>query len=154
RWTYTYDANGQLASACDPTTNACTTYTNAGPGSRLSAITRPVGNGLTALTYDGSNRVATRKDGLNNTTTFTYGPPAAGAPPGTTATVTVTDALSHTTRSSYNSLNQLLQHVNEDGTARTFTFDQHGFLSSVQDENGHTTRYLSDAAGSVTQITD
>src|SRR5262249_601433 len=40
KWTYTYDGGGQLASACDPLNN-CTTYANAGPGGRLTAITRP-----------------------------------------------------------------------------------------------------------------
>jgi YD repeat-containing protein len=153
KWTYSYDGNGQLSSACDPAGN-CTGYTNAGPGNRLTAITRPNGNGLSTLTYDASSRVKTRTDGMNNTTTFAYGPAGTGSPAGTAETTTVTDALNHVTQSSYNSLNQLLQHVNEDGTARTFTFDQHGFLNSIKDENGNTTSYLNDGAGNVLQTTD
>ncbi|HEY4026495.1 MAG TPA: DNRLRE domain-containing protein, partial [Candidatus Dormibacteraeota bacterium] len=153
-WTYGYDAGGQLASACDPG-GACTRYTNGGPGSRLTGIKRQAGNTVLTLTYDGSNRAATVKDGAGGATTYAYqATPASGAPAGSTKTTTVTDPLGRTTGSSYNQLNQLLQHVNADGTASTFTFDQHGFLSSTTDENGHTTSYAVDGGSNVTQSTD
>ena len=158
KWTYTYDSNGELATACDPSDTSssriCTTYTNSGPGNRLTSIVRPNGNGILTLTYDTSNRVKTRGDGLNNTMTFSYGLPAIGAPSGTTATTSVTDALNHTTQSSYNNLNQLLQHVSEDGSARTYTFDQRGFLSSISDENGNVSTYTNDTSGNVLQFKD
>ena len=76
RWTYTY-TGGRLASACDPTDTpslrVCTAYENAGPGGRLTKITRPNANAQVTLTYDTANRVATRQDGLGNSMIFDYG---------------------------------------------------------------------------------
>jgi RHS repeat-associated protein len=154
RWSYGYDANKQLSSACDPT-GACTTYTNAGAHNQLTAITRAMGNTPLTLGYDDPGRIRAVTDGGGNVTTFSYlSTPPAGAPTGSTKTTVVTDPAGHTTQSSYNQMNQLLQHVNEDGHARTYTFDQHGFLNTVTDENGHHTGYTNDAASNVQQVQD
>lgn len=154
KWTYGYDLNRQLASACDPS-GPCTSYTNAGPANQLTGIKRPNGNTVLGLTYDGSSRVATLIDGVGSATNYFYqSVPAAGAPVGSTKTTAVTDALGRTVQSSYNQMNQLLQRVNEDGTSRSYTYDQIGFLNSVVDENGHKTGYANDGASNVMQSID
>ena len=157
-WTYTYDANNQLSTACDPTdtpsARVCTTYSNTGPGNMLSSVTLPNGNTLAALTYDGSSRVQTRKDGMGNSTTFAYSKPDTGALPGVSAIATVTDALNHATKDYYDALNQLTGHVDEDGSVRGFTYDQSGFVNSITDENGSRTSYVNDPANNVLQVKD
>ncbi|HEY4027967.1 MAG TPA: DNRLRE domain-containing protein, partial [Candidatus Dormibacteraeota bacterium] len=157
-WKYTYDANNQLATACDPA-GACTTYTNAGPGNLLTGIKRQAGNSPVSVTYDGTAAipppVTTIKDGLGNPTSYSYqSTPVAGAPSGSTKTTVATDALGRRILSSYNSMNQLLQRVNEDGTSKTYTFDQTGFLNSVVDENQNKITYANDGASNVLQTVD
>jgi RHS repeat-associated protein len=153
---YNYTA-GQLTSVCDArsvsATDAtyCTTFTYT--GGALTKISRPLGNVGLALTYDPSGRVATLQDGMTPANVWNYAY-AASTVSGETKQTTVTDARGNTAVSGYNSLNQLMRHVDEEGNTRTYGFDSRGLVNLVKDENGNTTTFNHDARGNISSLID
>lgn len=138
---WTYDANN----------NILTATAIAKSGSGLSDI-------VNTFTYNSTwNKVATAKDGLNRTTTYTYDgtkgyltkieKPAVG---GSTPTINMT----------YNSRGQLLTHTDETGIVTKFNYDSttEKLTSFVEDEGtgrlNLTTSYGHDSKGDITSVTD
>ena len=93
------------------------------------------------------------QDGMTPAGQWTYAY-AASTAPGETKQTTVTDARGNTTVSGYNSLNQMLRHVDEEGYARTFGFDGRGLINLIKNENGDTIIFNHDVRGNVTSQVD
>ncbi|MDQ6719298.1 MAG: DNRLRE domain-containing protein [Candidatus Dormibacteraeota bacterium] len=154
---YAY-TSGQLTSVCDvrsasaTDTTYCTSmaYTAA---PQLSKITRPRGNPAVVLTYDAQGRVTTQQDGMSpaNQWTYVY---AKSTVTGESNQTSVTDPRGNTTVSGYNSLNQMMRHVDEEGRARTFGFDSRGFVNLVTNENGNTVTFNHDDHGNINSLVD
>jgi RHS repeat-associated protein len=104
-------------------------------------------------TYDGSGRILTQIDGLENETTYSY----SGAENGPTYTE-VTDPRGYVTRYRYEN-GILAKRINGLGTSDeaiwTYEYDPLTLgLSAVTDPNGHTIRQTFDASGKVTSTED
>lgn len=130
---------------------------------------------VTAMTYDGEERVRTQTDADGHTTAFTYGPDA-GLAAGQTL---ITDPAGHKTLDTYQ--NGLLvsetkgygsadsgttsytydpvslgvsTQTDPDGNLETFSYDDHGNKISASDALGYTTNYSYDNAGNVLESVD
>ena len=153
------------------------TYTSA---HLMSSIRTPINYGgaasaVTGMTYDSSERVLTQTDPLGDTTTFTYGP-NGGLSAGQTLT---TDPAGHETLDTY--ANGLLTSetkgygtanagtwsytydpvtlgvstmTDPDGNLSTYTYDDHGNLTSESNGLGVTTNYLYDSHDDLIESVD
>lgn len=151
---YGYDASNRLATVTvdlSPSDNSVadgkvytTTYTYDGTSTRIATITQSDGTKLTFTYVDvggGDFRVATFKDGLNQTSSFTYG---AGY-------TTVTDALGLVTRYEYDASSQLTKitapAVGGISPTQQYTYNANGDVTSVVDGEGRTVVFEYDANG-------
>ena len=66
----------------------------------------------------------------------------------------MTDALNHTTTTTYDARGRVTRVTSHDGTHTDFGYDQHGFRTSVTDPLGKTTRYVYDDYGWLKQVVD
>jgi RHS repeat-associated protein len=92
-------------------------------------------------------RVLTRKDGMGNTTTYSYVQNGAN-------TEVLTDDPRLTvgaSKSVYNEKYQIVSNTDSANRTTTFTYDANGFRSGVTDPSGRTTTFTNDLRGSVTQ---
>jgi RHS repeat-associated protein len=153
---YTY-STGQLAGICDPRSSSATDTTYCTnffySNGQLTKITRPLGNVGLALSYDSSGRVATLQDGMSPAGQWSYAY-AASSVSGETKQTTVADPRGNMTISGYNSLNQLMRHLDEEGNARTYGFDGRGLVNLVKDENGNSTIFNHDSRGNISSQVD
>jgi RHS repeat-associated protein len=143
---YAYDTTGRLVSVIDRVGNTAGqdpgahkwSYAYDGASHHLTTITDPDGRTSLTNTYDSLGRLATQKDGLNNTTTFGYAP----------AELTITGPRSHVTTQTFDTRNRLLEQEDTvGGTAYSlvYTYDGCGNRSSVTDREGNRTDYTYDA---------
>jgi len=182
--TYTYDANGYLASETDPL-GRTTSYTNDSQG-RMVSRTDPEGE--VAEWIYGPAGPLTISDPLLRTTTLSYHP--RGKPETTTnannATIsleydevgnlisatdpllnqtgygydlvsrriTVTDPLGNTTETEYDSRGRVTKITNPDETFTEFTYDLGGRRTSLTDPLGRTTDFGYDDFGRLETVTD
>ncbi len=122
---YEYDAKGNLTKILQPkptaaaTASPTTTFSYAGPFSRLQSVTDPEG-GVTRYAYDDRGNLASFIDALGNRTTFEYD--ASGQ------LVKSTDPKGNATAADPS-----------DG-ATTFSYDASGNITSFTDPAGETTR--------------
>lgn len=151
---YAYDASNRLTSVTvdlTPGDNSVadgkvyqTTYTYDGTSKRVATINQTDGTSLTFTYVDvggGDFRVATVRDGLNQTSAFSYG---AGY-------TTVTDAAGLVTRYDYDASSQLTK-ITAPATGgttptRQFTYNASGDVTSVIDGEGRTVTFQYDANG-------
>ncbi|TFY97069.1 LysM peptidoglycan-binding domain-containing protein [Ramlibacter humi] len=151
---YAYDTSNRLTTVTvdlTPADNSVadlnvykTTYTYDGTSSRVASIQQSDGT-LLSFTYvdagGGDWRVATIKDGLNQTTSFTYG----------SGYTTVTDPLGLVTRYDYDASAQLTKitapAVGGASPTRQFTYDANGNVVAVADGESRTVTYAYDANG-------
>lgn len=113
-------------------------YQYDGSTRHLLTITDPDGRTIVTNTYGGYGRLATQKDGLNNTTSFSYG-----------TALTITDPRSHDTTETFDSRSRLLTMSDVlSGTTytTTYTYDACGNRSSVTDRRGNRTDYTYDTS--------
>jgi RHS repeat-associated protein len=141
--TYTYHANGALASSADSDTGV-TTYGYDGY-LRRNRVTYP-GGSFIQTTYDRTNRVTSLTDERGQTTTYEYD--ANGN------LVKTTDPLGQETTYVCNLMDQVTQETNRRGQTTLYTYDTMNRLASVTDPNGHTTQYRYDSHGWLTQVID
>jgi len=160
-WKYYYDAD-RLTKVCDPRDNAetgtCESYTY-DSSSRLLTMTSVAGTEFVDLTYDGSGRVVTRKDSLNNAWAFTYvsPDPTVTSPTNNTFTVkrtTVTNPRSKATSYDFDDAYRLVHRVDALGAQRWYSYDAHGFVSQEINELGEVEQYVNDDQGNVLTRTD
>ncbi|MDQ2739635.1 MAG: type IV secretion protein Rhs, partial [Actinomycetota bacterium] len=136
-----------------------------------------VSGGVTAMTYDSSERVLTQTDPDGRKTTFTYGP--SSSPSLVAGQTLVTDPSGHQTLDTYtgglltketkgygSSVAATWSYTYDPislgvstmsdpaGNVSTFSYDDHGNKISSSDADGHTTSYLYDNAGDVTETID
>lgn len=131
RTTYTYDADGNRASAVDPRGNV--------PGANPAEFT-------TTVTYDADGRPIASTDPLGRTVTTEYDP--NGRP------LTVTDPAGNTTTNTYNA-NGWLMAVHAPAVGKTkYRYDKVGNLTRRIDALNRETTYTHDALGRVLTQTD
>ncbi|MEK2490239.1 RHS repeat-associated core domain-containing protein [Kitasatospora purpeofusca] len=159
-WTYGYDGQGGLASACNPRwdVSACTAYAYDGPGRRLSTITPPNGTAETVtLGYDSvDGRVTTvalpnaSGPGGDNWLYAKYDPVQTNA----AFTVLVTTPTGLTTNYQFGRRGELWNRwtgtpTPQNTNTRTWTYDRAGRVESLTDENGNITEYYHDGWGNL-----
>lgn len=153
--TYTYDANGRLATVTDMIGNATGQnpllhrwqYAYEGTTSRLTTITDPDGRLAVQNVYREDGRLREQRDGLNNLTTFAYN--------GTITTTT--SPRGHTGTSTYDArFRNLTQSMVVSGQTLTTVsvFDPAGNRLSFTDGNGRTTDFTYDGSGNMLTKTD
>ncbi|WP_422925495.1 putative Ig domain-containing protein [Singulisphaera sp. PoT] len=145
--TYSYDANGDLITAKDPT-NRATTYGYLDDPAHphfLSSITDPAGNASTAQ-FDSDGKLIGLADASGNTTTNTYDTVGGSQ--------TIVDALGNQTTLNFDDRGNVTKTVDPLGHTRNFTFDDADNLTSVTDPSGNTVKMTYDANGNVTSTTD
>ena len=169
RTTYTYDADGNMASRTDPLGNT-TTYTYVTGTNWVETETDPLGHvtlyeydaygnqtkvirdyggpleNETSYTYDGWGNQTSVTDPLGNTTTYEYD--AAGN------LIKVTDPLGNVTTYTYDDRGNRLAETDALGNTTTYAYDLLDRLVSVTDVLGNTTAYAYDANGNRTSETD
>ncbi|MFI4927379.1 MAG: hypothetical protein ACHP7E_06810, partial [Burkholderiales bacterium] len=151
---YGYDASNRLTTVVvdlTPADNSTadgrvyqTTYAYDGSSKRIASITQSDGTRV-AFTYvdagGGNFKVATVRDALNQTTSFTYG----------TRFTTVTDPLGLVTRYDYDASAQITAisapQVAGASAVRQFAYDAAGNVVSVTDGEGKVTSFQYDANG-------
>lgn len=169
--TYQYDGSGRLWKVTDRN-NKTTTYTYDGTSQRLATIPDARTVTTLTLTYDGSGRVATQKDGrglvTGDVTTFGYlVNPDSTRDTTVTAPVTSFEPSFHPTLiDSYDANSWLVQRVTAPSSTGTltqsYTFDAAGNQLSATDPRGNTTNFcydvdytgatISGAAGNLTRV--
>lgn len=182
--TYSYDANGHLASETD-LRGMTTTYLNDEAGHILQ-MTRPDGETISytydaagncvseasstgrafTRTYDELNRMTSETDADGVTTTIGWsGADKASEtdPLGNTTTyaydamgrcISVTDASGATSRTSYDAMGRMVAETDGAGGSTRFALDARGLLVSLVDQNGATTTFSYDAAANLISMTD
>ncbi|MFD7414440.1 RHS repeat-associated core domain-containing protein [Kitasatospora purpeofusca] len=162
-WTYGYNAQGGLASACNPRwdVSACTAYAYDGPGGRLSTITPPNGAAETVtLGYDPvDGRVTTvalpnaSGPGGDNWLYAKHDPVQTNA----AFTVLVTAPTGQTTNYQFGQRGELWNRWSGTPTpqstnTRSWTYDRAGRTESLTDENGNSTEYYYDGWGNLKTV--
>lgn len=160
---YTYDANGFLATETDPL-NHTTTTSNSVYGNPLQ-ITHPDGTTRT-WTRDSRDLPLTMTDERGHTKTWTrdafHRITRIDYPDGGYETFTYNsfgEVLTHRLRNggsesfSYGTTGLMTSKTDAVGQTWNYTYDSHDLLASVTDPNNHTTSYIYNLQGLVTQIT-
>lgn len=146
-WTYTYNSNGQVATADGPRTDV---------------------NDVTAYTYDNVGNLATVTNALGQVTTLsnydTLGLPGQVIDPNGVVTLLAYDgrgqlrtrtvqtpAGNSTTTFTYDSNGLLTQIALPDGKTLAYTYDAAHRLTTVQDNQGNQISYSRDAMGDITK---
>jgi YD repeat-containing protein len=164
---YTYDASNRLSTVTtdlSPTDNSIsdgntvvTTYTYDSTSTRVASISQ-TGGAYLAITYDGSNRVAsftqTTSSGVSRVTSFSYDTVNRV----TTVTTNLTDSSGTTqlaTLLKYDTNNDLteidLPAAQSGATAQviTYTYDSAGDVLTATDASGHAVTYTWDSVGNL-----
>ncbi len=144
-WPTAIYANGDVTNEAGDTVD----YEYAGPGGRISAITRPGGvNDTVAINYDGSNRVSSVETG-GGTWTYIYG----------TSSTTTTNPEGGTVVTTFEADGRLAGRT-VDGQTTTYAYCasdtatcRENLLQSVETPEGQTTTYAYNARGNVTSVT-
>ena len=163
RQSFTYNANGTLASETDAR-GTTTSYLYDAKGN-LTKIDNPAPLGDRSYTYDSLSRVATETDGKGQKTTYTYDAldrvTKVSYHDGSSVSY-VYDAIGNATRLldttgttsyEYDRLSQLTKETLPGGKTNSYGYDGVGNLASLTDAGG-TVRYLYDDAGQLTTLTD
>jgi len=148
RTTYTYDADGNIASERDSLGNTWI-YTYIAGTNLLETETDPLGV-ITRYEYDayGNQKKVTRDFGgpLENTTSYTYDSQGN--------LTSITDPLGNATVYEYDSVGNLTRETDPVGNVTTFTYDSRGNKLTETDALGNTTTYTYDAIGQVLSVTN
>ncbi|MEF9388529.1 RHS repeat domain-containing protein [Ralstonia solanacearum species complex bacterium KE056] len=156
-WTYT--ADGQLATSSGPRTDVATstTYvyrtaddTNSPPLYRkgdLYQIVDPLGHTTTINQYDASGRPLQMTDANGIVTAFTY----SNRGWLTSQTITPASGTAQTTNYSYDAVGQLTKVTLPDSSTVSFTYDGAHRLTGAADSQGNSIAYTLDAMGNRTQ---
>ena len=157
--TWTYTADGQVASSSGPRTDVATSTTyvyrtaddiNSPPQYRkgdLYQIADPLGHTTTINQYDPNGRPLQMTDANGGVTTFTYS--NRGWP--TSQTVTPASGAAQTTNYSYDAVGQLTKVALPDGSGVSFTYDAAHRMTGATDSLGNSITYTLDAMGNRTQ---
>jgi RHS repeat-associated protein len=144
--TYTYDANGNVASILDPENNL-TQFQYEPTFSRLTQITDALTPAnVTIFAYNDVARTTTITNPLNKQTVIQCN--SAGQP------TSITDPLSHATTFSYDSLGNLATTTDALSNVTTRQYDAVSRLLALIDPRGKVTRFGYDPLNRVTQIQD
>ncbi len=157
--TWTYTADGQVASRSGPRTdvNDGTTYvyrtaddTNNPPQYRkgdLYQIIDPLGHTTTINQYDPNGRPLQMTDANGTAATFTY----SNRGWLTSQTVTPAGGAAQTTNYGYDAVGELIKVTQPDGGTVSFTYDGAHRLTGAVDSSGNSITYTLDAMGNRTQ---
>jgi len=141
--TFTYDAKNNLVKITSPLNNqTAMAYDDVG---QLTGITDSAGK-KTTFTHTSHGNVASATDPLGNQTTYQYDDKGINR-------TAMTDPRGNKTTFTYDSNNRLTRVTHPDGKYRTYTYDCCA-MTSVTDENGHTTNYTRDKVLNLTKLTD
>ena len=146
-----------VAYSTTPATHITYQYTNASFPFALTEIIDENGNTYETWTYDSNGRGTSSVSGADvgaDLTTLTYN--------GSAGTTTVTNALGVVDTYSFSMLQNVpkVTQISRAATSTTqaalrqFSYDSNGYLASQTDWNGNLTRYINDAHGQPTQITE
>ncbi|TMC51661.1 MAG: RHS repeat protein, partial [Chloroflexi bacterium] len=153
---YDYDQNGRLTRVVDKIGNAAGQnpilhswhYAYDAQTQHITTVLDPDGRYRVTNTYNSEGRLATQKDGANNSSSFTYG----------TQVTTVTDPRGHVTTQNFDSRWRLSSQIDTVGgnsySLQYFYEDAGQNLTGVVDRNGNRTDYTYDDRGNVLTKTD
>lgn len=109
---------------------------------------------VTAMVYDGQDRVTSQTDPLGHATTFTYGP--SSSPSLQAGQTLVTDPAGHKTLDSYQNgllISRTLGYGTADAGTTSYTYDPVSLgVSSSTDADGHLSTYTYDTHGNRTSV--
>ncbi|MEF9387556.1 discoidin domain-containing protein [Ralstonia solanacearum species complex bacterium KE056] len=157
--TWTYTADGQVATSSGPRTDVITSTTyvyrtaddTATPPlyrkGDLYQIVDPLGHTTTINRYDANGRPLQMTDANGTVTAFTY----SNRGWTTSQTITPASGASQTTSYSYDAVGQLTQITLPDGSSVSLTYDGAHRLTGAADSQGNTISYSLDAMGNRTQ---
>jgi RHS repeat-associated protein len=127
--TYTYDANGNMASQTAPDGNV--------PGAAAGSYTTNFG-------YDAINEQTSATDALGNVTSFGYDDVGNK--------ISATDPNNNKTQFAFDLSHRLIQTTDAAGNTAKTAYDLDGNVVSTTDQNGNTRLYTLDADAQVTQV--
>jgi RHS repeat-associated protein len=141
--TYTYDANSNLLSETDPSSQA-TSYIYDSNGNRTS-VTDALGR-ITSYTYNGFGQVTSVTDPEGHTTNSIYD--TAGN------LISIIDASGAITEYEHNAAGNVTAIIKPGGQRTTFAYDDYGNLLSTTDSIGLTIGFTYDNVGNLMSRTD
>jgi len=163
--TFTYDANGNVATKTDALGNT-TTYTYEPLFAKLTSITDPLGN-TTRYTYDAFGHVLTTMDPNGHTTSYahnsfgqvtqitdalgqttTYSYDASGN------VAAITDPLGNTTTYAYDGVSRLVQRQDPRGLITTGSYDALDRRTTKRNSQGNATQLTYDPVGHPLSLAD
>ena len=163
--TFTYDANGNLASVTDGLGNT-TTFTYDSTFNKITSITDPLNNTAT-FTYDGAGNLLTVTDESNQTTRFAYnqlGLMTQITDPLNKRTAlsydsfgnlaALTDAISNTTIFLYDAVSRPIATIDSLGQRSQTMYDDLNRPVRLIDAHGNATQFTYDPVGNLLALTD
>ena len=148
-WTYTYNANNQIATIDGPRAdvNDTTTYVHNAVNGNLESVTNAAGHATNITAHDASGRPLRIVDANGLVTQLTY------TPRGWTDLIKVgTDTLFETTNLDYDGVGQLIKVTLPDGSYLTYDYDPAHRLTDIRDQLGNHIHYTLDAMGNRTTV--
>jgi RHS repeat-associated protein len=143
-WTFEYNALNYMTSATDAL-GKTSLFTNNFRGDRLS-VTDANGN-TTGYSYNYRGQLLTITDALNRTTRMSYGQTGCSYTcGGAERLASVTDAMGHITRFTYDTRGRLLNEMDDQGKATTFLYDTRDNLTGTELPDGRMINYRYDLA--------
>jgi RHS repeat-associated protein len=166
--TYTYGANGSLATFTDRLTNTTSfAYTNTAFPHYLTGITDPRGVQSIRAEFDDTGRLVRQIDSSGNVVSFNHdlsnnreivtdrlGHITVHEYDDHGNVVRTTDALGNVTSSKYDEVDNLLEQVDALGNTNRYTYDGQGNKLTETDPLGNTTRYTCGPYRAITSITN
>lgn len=146
-WSYTYNANRQIATLDGPRTdvNDTTTYVHDPVNGNLLSVTNALNHTTTITNHDASGRPLRTVDANGLVTQITY------TPRGWTDLIKVgTDTVYETTDLDYDGVGQLIKATLPDGSYLSYSYDAAHRLTDITDSQGNTIHYTLDLMGNRT----
>lgn len=141
KWTYTYNAQGQVTSETGPRPGDAKVYTYDAVGN-LATIANALGHVTTLSGYDNSGRVGKVAEPNGKVTSYSY------TPRGWISSIVETaGAVQLTTSFDYDGVGQMLRATMPDGSYVQYTYDAAHRLTGMSDSAGNSVTYTLDNAG-------